>query len=140
MEPLIVRPGVVIPAAEIVVDFARAGGPGGQNVNKVETKAVLRFSVRGSSAFSDSQRERLLERLASRLTTQGEVVIHASRFRDRVRNLEDARERLAAMLAKALEVERVRRKTKPTKGSNRRRLEHKKQRGEIKRERRGGFD
>jgi ribosome-associated protein len=137
---LTVRPGVVIPAPEIRVDFARAGGPGGQNVNKVETKAILRFHIAGSRAFTPTERERLLSKLAARLTTDGEIVIHAARFREQARNVEDARERLAATLSKALEVPRVRRKTKPTRSSDRRRLEGKKQRSQIKRGRSGGFE
>jgi ribosome-associated protein len=137
---LTVRPGVVIAGHEIHVDFARAGGPGGQNVNKLETKAILRFSVTGSSAFTPAQHELLRSKLASRLTSEGEIVIHASRFREQARNVEDARERLAATLSKALEEPRSRRKTKPTRSSDRRRLEGKKQRSEIKRGRSGGFE
>ena len=137
---LTVRPGMVVPAHEIRIDFARAGGPGGQNVNKLETKAILHFSVAGSSAFTAAQRERLASKLASRLTGEGEIVIHASRFREQARNVEDAHERLAATLSKALEEPRARRKTKPTRGSDRRRLEGKKQRGQIKRDRSGGFE
>jgi ribosome-associated protein len=137
---LTVQPGVVIPAAELQVDYARAGGPGGQNVNKVETKAILRFSVAASRAFTSEQRERLITKLASRLTGEGELVIHAARFREQARNLADALERLAATLSKALEVPRTRRKTKPTRGSDRRRLEGKKQRSQIKRGRSGSFE
>lgn len=138
IEPLHVRTGLVIPADEIHVDFARAGGPGGQNVNKVETKAIVRFSVRDSRVLSPAQRERLLTRLASRLTVEGELVLHASTYRERARNLEDALARLSATLGAALEVPKVRRKTKPTGGSKRRRLEGKRQRSDVKRGRRGG--
>lgn len=140
-EPLRVPTGpsgadVSIPASEIVIEFARSGGPGGQRVNKVETKAVLRFDVRHSRAFDEAQRERLERRLASRLTTGGEIVLHASRFRDRQRNVEDARERLALLLAEGLRTERKRRPTKPTRGSQEKRLREKRRRSETKRERR----
>lgn len=132
------RPGedVLIPAREIVIEYARSGGPGGQRVNKVETKAVLRFDVGASRAFGEEQRELLRRRLASRLTSAGELVLHASRFRDRQRNVDDARARLAEILAEALRPRRPRRATKPTRSSQERRLGEKRRRSEIKRDRR----
>ena len=135
MEPLRVSNRLTLPAEELRVSFARSGGPGGQNVNKVASKAVLRFSVRRSAALSEAQRHLLLQRLGSRLTGEGEVVIHASRFREQARNLEDARERLAELLHGALAAPRTRKRTRPTRGSQKRRLESKRQRGQLKRDR-----
>jgi ribosome-associated protein len=140
-EPLRIPTGrssadVLIPAREIVIEYARSGGPGGQRVNKVETKAVLRFDLGASRAFDETQRERLLRRLASRLTTAGEIVLHASRFRDRQRNVEDARTRLAALLTEALRQPKRRRPTKPTRSSKEKRLREKRNRSETKRTRR----
>ncbi len=128
-----------IPAREIGVSFTRSGGPGGQNVNKVETCAVVRFSVRGSRALGVEQRARLEASLRGRLTSAGEVVVRADRHRERARNLEDARERLARILEKGLERPNPRRASRPTRGSIERRLERKRQRSRTKRIR-GGDD
>ncbi len=132
-----VRSDLEIPDGELDEQFVRAGGPGGQNVNKVATKVVLRFSVTKSTCLSQSQRDKLLAALATRINGEGELVIHASRHRDQSRNRSDARERLAELLCEALQPRRRRRATRPTRGSKERRLAAKKQRSQTKRLRRG---
>ena len=136
-ENLELRPGLVIPGCELQVEAVRSGGPGGQNVNKVASKVVLRFAPLASRAFDEVQRARLAERLAGRLNSVGEVVVHASSHRERLRNLEDARGRLAELLLAALARPRRRVATKPTRGSKRRRLDGKRRRSDVKRGRGG---
>ncbi len=136
-EGLRVTARLVLPRREIALEAARSGGPGGQNVNRTASKVVLRFDVRGSPSLSETQRARLLERLASRLTSGGEIVLHASRHRQRLQNEKDALERLATILREGLRQERVRRTTRPTRGSVERRLRAKERRGALKRRRRG---
>ena len=136
MEPLRINSHLVLPANELSVTAARSGGPGGQNVNKVATKVILRFDVTTSRVLGERRKSLLFARLASRLTSRGELVIHASTYRDRARNLEDARERLATTLREALRSEKKRVATRPTRASKRRRLDSKRRRGELKRERR----
>jgi ribosome-associated protein len=133
-----VRPGVRVPADELHLEYARSGGPGGQRVNKVETKVILRFSVEGSRALDERQKARLRTALGPRLTAAGEVVVRADRFRDRARNLEDARTRLASLLAAALLPPKPRVPTRPSRGSVARRLESKRRRSIRKRERGDG--
>ena len=126
---------LVIPARELSISYARSGGPGGQNVNKVASKVVLRFNVQASEALGDARRKLVLERLGNRLTKNGDILIHASIHREQGRNEEDARERLVALLQGALQVQRARKQTRPTKGSKKRRLNAKRMRGERKRDR-----
>ena len=135
-EALRIMPGVVIPADEIGIEFTRSGGPGGQNVNKVETCVVLRFRPGHSLALDERQRQRVLQHCAARLTTAGEILIRSSEHSGRERNLEAGRARLAAVLADALKPRRARRKTKPTRGSERRRLDSKRQQSAKKSARR----
>ena len=127
---------LVIPPEELAATFSRSGGPGGQNVNKVETRVTLRFSVTRSAALSEAQRERALERLAPRLSGGGELIVTSQRTRRRARNLEDARERLAALLREATAVRKSRRPTRPTRAAVRRRLDEKQRRSQTKRGRR----
>ncbi len=126
----------MIPPAEIALSFVRAGGPGGQNVNKVASKAVLRFDVGRSPSLSDSDRTRALARLASRLTNDGELILTSAAHRDQARNREAVLERLATVLRAALKPTRRRRRTRPSAGAVERRLATKRARGERKRERR----
>ncbi len=132
MEDLPVTESLTIPGRELRVSFARSGGPGGQNVNKVETKVELRWRPGESSVLSDEDRARLLDRLARRLTGDGDLIVSSSRTRDQARNREDARRRLAAVVAKALERPKKRRPTRPTREARRRRLEEKRRRAELK--------
>ena len=133
MPDLIVRPGLTLPAAELEERVSTSGGPGGQHANKTSTRVTLRWNVATSDALTDGQRARLMERLASRLTKLGELVIHADDTRSQSENRSLARERMAATVASALHTPKVRKPTRPTRASQRRRVEKKKRRGAIKR-------
>jgi ribosome-associated protein len=121
-----------IPENELSESFVRASGPGGQNVNKVASAVELRFDVAQSPSLPEPLRARLLARRDRRLTSEGVLVIQASRFRDQARNREDARERLAEIIRAAQHVPKKRVATKPTRASKERRLESKKKRAKNK--------
>ena len=131
---------IAIEESELDEQFVRATGPGGQNVNKVSTAVQLRFNVGQSTSLPNDVRARLVERAGKRMNSAGELIINAQRFRTQIQNRADARERLAALIRSALEPPRPRKKTRPSAAAKRRRLESKRQRGEIKRARSGKLD
>lgn len=140
MSALQITSTVAVPLSEIELSFARAGGPGGQNVNKVASKAVLRFDLRQSPSLPERLRQRALGQLASRLTVDGVLVLSCSTSRDQSRNRMLVLERLRELLAKAAVPPKPRRPTKPSKASKERRLASKKARGALKRDRNRGDD
>jgi ribosome-associated protein len=126
---------LAIPDDELVEKFVRAAGPGGQNVNKVASAVELRFDVAGSRVLPEPLRERLLARRDRRLTDEGVLVIQANRFRDQSKNREDARTRLVDILRAAQVVPKRRIATRPTRASKERRIDAKKSRASVKRNR-----
>ena len=126
---------ITIDEDEITFKFARSSGPGGQNVNRVETAAQLRFDVRRSTSLPEQARQRL-ERLArNRITRDGILLINARRYRSQERNREDAVKRLVALVWEAAQRPRTRRRTRPSASVRERRLSGKKHRGQLKQQR-----
>ncbi len=125
-----------VPLEEIRFRFVRASGPGGQNVNKVASKAILRWNVRASLRLSEEQKERLTRLAGSRMTRAGELLITSGRFRDQARNAAECLARLRGLLAEAAVVPKPRRPTRPTRASQEKRLKGKRIQSDKKRSRR----
>ncbi|MFY0406356.1 alternative ribosome rescue aminoacyl-tRNA hydrolase ArfB [Solicola sp. PLA-1-18] len=128
-------PPTRIPDAELSWRFSRSSGPGGQSVNTTDSRVEIRWDLASSSVLSDAERDRATTRLGGRLV-DGVLVVTAEEHRSQLRNREAARARLEALVADAVRPSRHRRPTRPTKGSQRRRLDSKTRRGETKRLRR----
>jgi ribosome-associated protein len=140
---LVVTDLIQIPDDELEWSFARSSGPGGQNVNKVASKAVLRWRAeKTGAAIPEPARERMRSRFPSRFTTEGDVVLQSQKYRDQERNREDCLTKLLEMIKAALVVPIPRKVSKPSKGAKRRRLADKRKLSEKKQNRRnsGGDD
>ena len=126
-----------VPFAELDFDYARSSGPGGQNVNKVNSKCILRWAVLASPCLPAEVRARFAERFGTRLTKEGVLVLMSDRFRDQKRNFEDCLTKAQAMLDAVSVPPKKRHKTRPTRGSERRRREGKSAQSQKKALRRG---
>lgn len=126
-----------IPDVELTWTFARSGGPGGQNVNKVSSRAILHWALDANTSLPAEVRARVRARERNRLTTAGELVIQSQTHRTQDRNREACLEKLREIVRRALIVPRPRKPTKPTRGSQLRRLQAKKARSKLKQQRRG---
>ncbi len=129
---IFVRPGVAICEAELDVTYVRSSGPGGQNVNKTSSKAVVRWNVRSAPNLRDDVKARFLARFSSRVTDAGDVLITSDRHRDQPRNLEDCIAKLRAMLEEVAVAPMARKPTRPGRGARERRITAKKSRGTVK--------
>ncbi|MBF0276377.1 MAG: aminoacyl-tRNA hydrolase [SAR324 cluster bacterium] len=125
-----------IPDTEIQMDFIRSSGPGGQNVNKVNTAVQLRFDIGQNETLSEEIKHRLIKLSGYRVTEEGVLIIEAKRFRSQGKNRQDALDRLEALIRKALIPPKKRKKSSPGPAARKRRLEQKHQRAQIKKARR----
>ena len=130
---------LAIPDEEVSFTTSRSGGPGGQNVNKLETRVTVRFDVAGSPSLSEEQRRRILERLATRITRAGFLQVTSQKHRTQLENREAAVVRFAELMAGALREETPRKPTRVSKAAKRRRLDEKRRQSQRKRERSAGI-
>ena len=132
---LVINSQIVIPDAELAVSFVRSSGPGGQNVNKVNSKAVLRWDFRNSRSLPQDVKLRFESYFPTRINQSGEVQISSDRYRDQGRNLADCREKLRQLVQAASVTPQKRRPTRPTRRSIEKRLAGKRHKSQIKHER-----
>jgi ribosome-associated protein len=133
---LFVSNRIQIPDSELNFSFARSGGPGGQNVNKVSSKAILDWNIVATRSLPDEVHQRLLARLRKRITRDGRLQITGQKYRDQARNIEDCRQRLIALILVATVAPTVRKPTKPSAGARQRRLTEKRETAARKQSRR----
>ncbi len=130
-----ITPSVSIPLLELSFTFSRSSGSGGQHVNKVNSRVTLWFDIAASESLTQDQKQLISERLAGRINKQGVLRLDADRRRSQGANREDAVSRFASLLRDALHVDKTRRKTKPSQGAKKRRLQAKKHRSRLKKQR-----
>lgn len=130
-----VTENISISETELEFEFTRSGGPGGQKVNKTSSAVMLRFDIDGSPSLSETVKKRLKEIGGSGVTTHGELIIHARRYRSQTMNRDDAVQRLIRLLRKAAQKPVERKSTKPTLASKKRRLQEKRERSLLKKKR-----
>ena len=142
MADLIINARLTITDREIEILTARSSGPGGQNVNKVNSKVTLRWSPTRCEALPTAWAQRFIARFSNRINRDGQIVIHSEKYRDQPRNLADVRQKLTSMLLETQSAPKSRKATRPSKGSQRRRLDAKTRQGQKKQNRRKdiGFD
>ena len=135
MEELSIQQGLVIPGGELTMTASKSGGPGGQHANKTSSRVTLEWDLMNSSVLDDAQRSRLLVRLNTHVNVDGVLKVTSSDSRSQHQNREDARQRLAGLVRAALQRPKRRKKTKPSRGAQRRRLEAKRKRAALKKSR-----
>ena len=131
--------GIIIPSELVEAQYSRASGPGGQHVNKTETRVTLRLDI-GALDLPSALKARLLRRLEPRLTKEKVLIISADSHRERGRNTADAWQRLTELLIEASKPPKIRRPTRPSRGARERRLQDKRRKSDKKRQRRERFD
>ena len=136
MSDLYINSRLTIAEKAMTISAARSGGPGGQNVNKVNSKVTLRWTPAQCRGMNDDWRRRFIARHSNRINREGELVLHSERYRDQGRNLADVRQKLVNMLLECQSPPKARKATRPTFGSKQRRLEQKRRQSEKKRGRR----
>ena len=134
---LVVNDKLAIPLREFDFTFVRSSGPGGQNVNKLNTKVTLRWSVKSSASLPEAIRTRFMARYGRRITKLGDILVTSQRFRDQGRNVADCLEKLRTMILAVAQTPKKRKPTRPSRASRERRLQTKQKRSQTKRLRRG---
>lgn len=132
IDPIHIKHRIEIPGSDLSLEYARSGGPGGQHVNTTDTAVRMRFDLAGNTTLHPAIKARIQAAHANDITKEGELLITSQRHRSRAANVDDARDKLANLVRAHLQAPKARRATKPTKGSQKRRLKAKTKRGEVK--------
>ncbi len=124
-----------IPSSEFILSFSRSSGPGGQNVNKVSSKALLKWDIKNSTHLTDSVKKRFLEQNPSKVNKEGFFWVQSDRFRDQTKNQDDCFKKLRLLILEALKKPKIRRATKPSRGQVQKGIDSRKRKSEKKKSR-----